>query len=440
MPNARPISLPQTPQQTQVSALIDRLAEARGRKLGADRRSFLRTSCGLASTFLAMNKVYGQIFNVEPAEAAEPEISEERMSGLRQQFIIDDKVHFVHSDYSQRDFLNRLGQEAARFRDNSTQLLTELGQKYYRFENFLNEIFLNSDTSVGLLSGIPFRNPADWTLTNDQINKTAKFINSEVGRLQLLRHSIITPHEPGWMEEVDRLIEVVRPTSWMGYPRGYPDSPEISNVQWRLDDEKLMYPFYEKIAKAGITTFCVSKGWGGGTSLKSRFPDLWQFATVDDLPRAARDWPQISFVIYNAALQGSDDDLQMSSDQFGQTGYIPGVSELAAIPEKSGVRNVYCDLSFAFARLAVTQVRHCAGMMGTLIGGLGSDHIFWGTSSVWYGSPQWQIEALRRLEIPEDMQKRHGFAQLGPADGMVKDRIFGQNAVQHYGLAQEVHH
>ena len=30
----------------------------------------------------------------------------------------------------------------------------------------------------------------------------------------------------------------------------------------------------------------------------------------------------------------------------------------------------------------------------------------WGTDSVWYGSPQWQIEALRRLEIPEEMQKK----------------------------------
>ena len=32
----------------------------------------------------------------------------------------------------------------------------------------------------------------------------------------------------------------------------------------------------------------------------------------------------------------------------------------------------------------------------------------------------WQIEGLRRLEIPEAMQKKHGFAPLGPADGPVK--------------------
>ena len=66
--------------------------------------------------------------------------------------------------------------------------------------------------------------------------------------------------------------------------------------------------------------------------------------------------------------------------------------------------------------------------MGTLIKGMGADHVFWGTDSVLYGSPQWQIEALRRLEIPDDMQKKYGFAPLGPADGAVKSAIFGFNA------------
>jgi hypothetical protein len=48
------------------------------------------------------------------------------------------------------------------------------------------------------------------------------------------------------------------------------------------------------------------------------------------------------------------------------------------------------------------------------------------------GSPQWQIEALRRLEIPEDMQRRHGFTPLGAADGRVKTAIFSGNSVKVY--------
>jgi len=75
-----------------------------------------------------------------------------------------------------------------------------------------------------------------------------------------------------------------------------------------------------------------------------------------------------------------------------------------------------------------------AAMVGTLIKGLGQDKVVWGTDSVWYGSPQWQIEALRRLEIPEDMQKKHGFKPLGPADGIVKGAIFAGNAAKHYKL------
>ena len=61
-------------------------------------------------------------------------------------------------------------------------------------------------------------------------------------------------------------------------------------------------------------------------------------------------------------------------------------------------------------------------MMGQLVQGLGADHVVWGTDAVWTGSPQWQIEALRRLEIPEDMQKKYGFKPLGPADGPIKTR------------------
>jgi hypothetical protein len=60
--------------------------------------------------------------------------------------------------------------------------------------------------------------------------------------------------------------------------------------------------------------------------------------------------------------------------------------------------------------------------------------VVWGTDSVLYGSPQWQIEAMRRLEIPADMQKKHGFAPLGPATGPVKTQIFGLTSARLYNI------
>jgi hypothetical protein len=107
---------------------------------------------------------------------------------------------------------------------------------------------------------------------------------------------------------------------------------------------------------------------------------------------------------------------------------------LADIPAQYGVSNVYGDVGQLFATTLVAQPRVCAALMGTLIKGLGADHVCWGTDALWTGSPQWQIEGLRRLVIPEDMQKKFGFAALGPADGPVKSAIFGGNNGRLYGV------
>jgi hypothetical protein len=76
-------------------------------------------------------------------------------------------------------------------------------------------------------------------------------------------------------------------------------------------------------------------------------------------------------------------------------------------------------------------------MMGILIKGLGADHVCWGTDAIWTGAPQWQIEALRRLEIPEELQKKYGFKPLGPADGPVKTAVFGENNARLYNYKPE---
>ena len=115
-------------------------------------------------------------------------------------------------------------------------------------------------------------------------------------------------------------------------------------------------------------------------------------------------------------------------------GRISWTSDLADIPEKYGVTNVYGDVGQLFAQSVVAEPRLGAALMGMLIKGLGADHVCWGTDAIWTGSPQWQIEALRRLEIPEDMQKKYGFAPLGPADGPVKTAIFSGNNMRLYGL------
>src|SRR6266481_700784 len=92
--------LPQTERQRQVESRIKDLADTLSRKHGMDRRQFLRTSSGMAVAFAAMNEVFGPLFSVGRAEAAEPEAAAERAQRLASQFIFDDQTHFVRDDFN----------------------------------------------------------------------------------------------------------------------------------------------------------------------------------------------------------------------------------------------------------------------------------------------------------------------------------------------------
>jgi predicted TIM-barrel fold metal-dependent hydrolase len=303
----------------------------------------------------------------------------------------------------------------------------------FKFENYLKEMFVDSDTKVALLSGAPFDDPTWDLLTNDQIAMARASINRIAGSRRLLGHSVFTPRKAGWMDEVDRAIATIKPDSWKGYTIGDPLFPSKQQSYWTLDDQKLVYPFYEKIVKAGISTVCIHKGLLPADYEKS-WPGVWEYATVKDLGRAAKDWPQITFIIYHAALRPFLESPDAALAEFEQTGRIKWATDLAEIPARFGVSNVYAEIGTAFATAAVASPRFAAALLGTLVRGMGSDHVLWGSDSVWYGSPQWQIEALRRLEIPEDMRRKHGFAPLGPANGLVKSAIFAGNSARLYQI------
>ena len=424
--------LPQTEDQKKVEGLIKEMADYQAKRHGMDRRRFLATSAGMATAFLAMNKVFGPIFDVSEAEAADMQMSNYRAAQLSNQFIFDDQTHFIRDDFQQEGLLGLTKWAVgAKVNPNITDAPMTLSR--YKMENYLKEIFLDSDTKISLLSGAPFDDPSWWLISNDAIQNACRAVNKMAGGTRMLGHTVITPKYPNWMDEVDRGIEELHPVSWKSYTIGDPFGP--SKYAWRLDDEKLMYPFYEKAIKSGINTICIHKGLMPRDYEKA-FAGTWQHATVDDLGKAAKDWPGMNFVIYHSALRpwlADTPELEMA--QFEKNSYIQWSTDLARIPEKFGVNNVYAELGSTFASTCVTNPRFCAAFLGQLVNLMGPERVVWGSDSVWYGSPQWQIEAMRRLEIPADMMKKQGWkTPLGGPNSEVKQKIFGLNAAHLYGL------
>src|ERR1700674_4369140 len=89
---------PQNERQREVEARLLAMADDLGGRQGLNRRRFFQTAAGMAASFLAMNEVYGPLFEVTPAEAATPAMAEERASALKDQFIMDMHTHFLRDD------------------------------------------------------------------------------------------------------------------------------------------------------------------------------------------------------------------------------------------------------------------------------------------------------------------------------------------------------
>jgi predicted TIM-barrel fold metal-dependent hydrolase len=426
---------PQSEKQREFEARVKHIGSELAKKQGVSRRAFFQSAAGMAAAFVAMNETFGPMYAVSKAEAATPEMANERANALKGQFIMDMHTHYLRDDtriegfVRQREAVGKAGWNPALA--GKPQTIEDL-----KFANYFKEIYLDSDTKVALISGSGSEEPRDWFLTNEMKAQTRADVNKKAGAKRMFSHAIFMPGTPGWMEKVDSDYEKLKPDSYKGYTVGDNTNKHLARHPWRLDDEKLLYPFYEKLVKWSKTTpslanVCIHKGLYPPATTK-QFPALMNYADVRDVAKAAKDWPQLNFVIYHSAFRYVGGSWPVGWEQFEKTDRIDWVTDLAEIPATYGVKNVYGDLGQIFAQSTIAEPRLCAAMMGQLIKGLGADHVVWGSDAVWTGAPQWQIEALRRLEIPEEMRKKYGFAPMGPANGPVKRAIFGENSARLY--------
>jgi hypothetical protein len=158
---------------------------------------------------------------------------------------------------------------------------------------------------------------------------------------------------------------------------------------------------------------------------KAQVPRLeYDYSSPRDMGPAARANPDLTFLVYHGGFEGGVAEGPYNPDD------PKGVDRLIKSHQDAGFRpnegNLYAEMGSLW-RYFMSRPDEAAHVMGKLLKYFGEERIMWGTDSIWYGSPQWQIEALRRFQIPERLIATHGYAQLTPA---IKSQIFGLNAAR----------
>jgi predicted TIM-barrel fold metal-dependent hydrolase len=416
------VPIPQTAEQRQVEAQINEIADQAVKKLGVTRRRFLASSGGMAAAFLAMNAVFGcRSFDVDPSEVMEPKATAEKFP--EKEFIFDIQTHHVAAGrviempplLRYRDFGARMGNPDLKDRSHTWDDLY--------LANYVKEIFLDSDTVVAVITGLPSKDDGQNVLPAADMVETRAQVNGLADSRRLIAHGLFSPDlGSANMEEMQRQVELLKIEAWKGYP-GQPLAPDGRG--WWMDDEQVAYPAYEYSRRVGIRTICVHKG------LPLPVWDM-EHSSPRDVPKAALDFPDLNFLIYHAAFRSIQDLLKAAEDDFKTTTYVPWISDLCEARKKNPkMTNVYMELGTTFGMVAVTAPRAAAYIVGMMIDAFDDDHVLWGTDSIWWGSPQWQIEAFRRLQMPEEYSERFGFK---PLTSEVKRKIFGLSSARIYGI------
>ena len=411
--------MPQTHDQKRVENLILEMADEYGRRLGMSRRSFLQTTGGMATAFLAMNEVFGKSFKVSEAEALDSAAYEENWP--KNQFIFDVQTHHVKDSIKGpmpfRKMTGKLGLNPALAGVTPADDDLHMG-------NFIKEIFFDSDTVMAMLSGAVIGERKHHALPVEDMVGTRNTVNEAAGSQRMLSHGLGDPFLEYWQDDIEYQVKELGIDGFKFYP-GNPTAP------WRADDEKIAYPYFEKCQELGLRNLSFHKGLPIPGRSPADKPKNYYWIP-DDIPQAAKDFPELNFIVYHAGMQNMVSTLPPGKTGVGDDGYIPWTTDLCKTrKEDPSLTNLYMELGTVYAFSVITHPEIAGHLLGQIIDAFGVSHLQWGTDCIWWGSPQWLIESFRRFQIPENLQEKFAYAPLSDAN---REDIFGLNAAKMYNI------
>ncbi|MGB7931359.1 MAG: amidohydrolase family protein [Gammaproteobacteria bacterium] len=411
---------PLTRLQLAANAHAHQLVGAAAKKTGLGRRGFLKTLMGSAATLLAFNQVYarggvtGGSFAI-PAEAAyDSGIAHSVLGG--DEFIFDIQNHCVDPSGSWTQ-----GADGKRWERVLNQVFAQRrkcdagGYACYSAEQLVKEVFLDSDTRVAVVSALWGSRGSNPTPI-EYAARARDIIDSLGGRHRALIHGGVLPNEPGALAFMDVQAREFNVAAWKTYPQWGPDG-----TGYWMDDEQYGIPFIEKARELGVKVICAHRGIPlGGLDYRYSHPA--------DIARVAHRFPDVTFICYHSGFEPGVTEGPYDPDA------DKGVDRLIKAHQDNGFKpnsgNLYAELGSTW-RACMSSPDQAAHLLGKLLHYFGEERICWGTDSLWYGSPQDQIQALRSFEISSAMQKQYDYP---PFTARARRRIFGLNAAEAYGL------
>jgi predicted TIM-barrel fold metal-dependent hydrolase len=359
-------------------------ATTHARRTAQSRRQFLISSCGAASTLLAFNKANaahdrrGGYFEVMDEAALDPAAANAQVGGG--EFIFDVQGHYVNPE---GDWLSRIPPDSrpyAGMEKASCEAANSGGNRGYLGclgqSEFIKDVFLDSDTDIMVLSFVPSTRETE-PVTIEDADQTRQIVAELEGSKRLMIHGRVNPNQDGDLEAMDELAE-----------------------NWNI---------------------CIHKGLPFG-------PQSYEHSQCSDIGVVARDYPDMNFLIYHSGFVAGNQE-QAFAEGAGNDGIDTLIQSLLdnEVPRNS---NVYAELGSTW-RFLMRDPDNAAHALGKLFRYVGEDNVLWGTDSIWYGSPQDQIQAFRTFQISEQFQEEFGYPEITPE---LRRKVFGLNAAVPYGI------
>jgi predicted TIM-barrel fold metal-dependent hydrolase len=393
------------------------------RRSGMSRRRFLLSACGAATTLLVLQgctdeaakssgrKQPGGAYTIPKDATTDPTIANDALGGT--EVIFDVQNHLL--DYT----LDPQSRDDAFFGAGFPQ--ARCGEAdprdCFSVDHFLEEIFIKSDTTMAIASSLPIR--PEHSPESIQVRDKARRIAHAVCHddrvlIQGEAHPTLFPL-PDALAAMEQMAAGYQLAAWKVYTH-QPGPP------WFLDDHdggvaQVGEAFIRKTVELGIPRIAVHKGLGSG-----------QYGSPVDIGPAARKHPDVAFLVYHSGY-----DLNGVEGPYTPTTAQQGVNRLITSMLQSGIKpnqNVYAELGTSWYRLMSTPDQ-AAHVWGKLLKYVGDDNVLWGTDSIWYGSPQDQIQAFRAFQISPELQEQYGYPALTDE---LKAKILGGNALRVYDV------